>query len=506
MTQAVAVRREGDAFQARIFWRKAASLLDPESPVNRIGFETGPKGFDDIWVEYDPPLLDQEGKPLRREHLQCKWHVTPNSYGYAELTDPAFINANARSLLQRALDAQRIHAPDGEGVRFGLVTNWRVGLNDPLRPIIHQRSHALRLDRLFTAGGDRSASGRIRKLWRDHLQLNDAELRLLARTLAVSEATDSLDALREILDPQFRITGLRRFPLTESTFPYDDIPFQWLTQGRLEHDRESLIAACETENLLVGPGEEGRKVYGIKSFEHPIDRLDERCTSVLNFVPQFMERQIRPDSDWRDVLYPALRTFLLDAARSSERLRLVLDAHLTLSFAAGSVLDIKSGKVIELEQRTVGKTVWTADDTPAQADWPKWAFETEMLNGSGNDVVVAIGLTHNITDAVRSYVANMDLPASQLLIAKPDSGASARSVICGRHAFDLAERLTAEIRATLGQTRSQGCVHLFLAGPGGFSFFLGQRHVAIGPLALYEFDFEGANGGSYERSLVLPIC
>ena len=57
MAQAVAVRRDGDAFQARIFWRKAACLLDPESPVIRIGFEIGPKSFDDIWVEYDPPLL-----------------------------------------------------------------------------------------------------------------------------------------------------------------------------------------------------------------------------------------------------------------------------------------------------------------------------------------------------------------------------------------------------------------------------------------------------------------
>ncbi len=503
MTQAVAVRRDGDAFQARIFWRKAACLLDPESPVKRIGFETGPKGFDDIWVEYDPPLLDQEGKPLRREHLQCKWHVTPNSYGYAELADPAFINANARSLLQRALEAQRTHAPAGEGARFGLVTNWRIGLQDPLRPLVNQRSHTLRLDRLFAATGDRSAPGRIRKLWREHLGLDEDELRLLARTLALSEATDSLDALREILDPQLRVAGLRRFPLTESTFPYDDIAFQWLAQGRLEHDRDSLLAACKTENLVAGPGEESRKVYGVKSFEHATDRLEDRCTSVLDLVPQFMDRQIRPDSDWRKVLYPALRKFLLDAARNGESLRLVLDAHLTLSFAAGSVLDIKSGRIVELEQRTIGKAVWTADDMPAQTDWPRWTFETETLSDGGNDLVVAVGLTHDITGAVRSYFEESGLAAAKLLTAKPDCGAGARSVVCGRHAFGLAERLTAEIRA---QGTLQRRVHLFMAVPGGLSFFLGQRHVAIGPLTLYEYDFEGARGGSYEPSLSLPIA
>src|SRR5258708_3973240 len=111
MTQAVIPRRDGDSFQARMFWLKAVCLLDPGSPVCRVGFENGPGGFDDIWAEYDPPLYDQEGEPLRREHIQCKWHVTPNVYGYRSLTDPEFINANVRSLLQRALTAQRGHAP-----------------------------------------------------------------------------------------------------------------------------------------------------------------------------------------------------------------------------------------------------------------------------------------------------------------------------------------------------------------------------------------------------------
>ena len=58
------MRRDGDTFQARLFWLKAARLLDPESPIVRVGFESGPKGYDDIWVEYDPRrgLNDQHGR------------------------------------------------------------------------------------------------------------------------------------------------------------------------------------------------------------------------------------------------------------------------------------------------------------------------------------------------------------------------------------------------------------------------------------------------------------
>lgn len=107
MTQAVTVRRDGDTFQARLFWWYAARLLDHQSPIVRVGFENGPKSFDDIWVEYDPSrsALDHCGEPVRRDHIQCKWHVAPDIYGFSHLIDPAFVNANARSLLERAHDA-----------------------------------------------------------------------------------------------------------------------------------------------------------------------------------------------------------------------------------------------------------------------------------------------------------------------------------------------------------------------------------------------------------------
>ncbi len=48
-------------------------------------------------------------------------------------------------------------------------------------------------------------------------------------------------------------------------------------------------------------------------------------------------------------------------------------------------------------------------------------------------------------------------------------------------------------------------IHLFMAVPGAFSFFLGQRAVAIGPVTLYEYDYDGSNGSSYEPSLSLPL-
>jgi hypothetical protein len=504
MTQAVTVRRDGDTFQARLFWLHAARLLDPESPVTRVGFEIGPKSFDDIWVEYDPTrsALDQYGDPLRREHMQCKWHGTPDSYGYSHLIDPEFINANARSLLQRAREAQLAYAPTGIGVRFKLVTNWRLDRGDPLRAMIGTRSGAMRLDRLYGSLTDNSKAGEVRKAWREHLGVDEDELRLLARTLAFGEATDTLDALRDHLDILFGLVGLRRIAASESAFSYDDIVFQWMGQGRLEFDRGGFRAICTREGLL-GPAQGGARVYGVKSFEHPFDRLEERCHEVLDLIPAFDERYICSDGDWESTLYPALRAFLLEAARDQPRLRLALDAHVTLAFAAGSIINIKSGRQVELDQRSTGRRLWAADDMASDPRWPPLVAESEDLRPNQADLAVALGLTHDVSADVRRYCEAKLPNVGRLLILKPNTGSGAQSVACGRHAFELADAATNAIRA--GRLDGAGRTHLFVAAPNAFTFFLGQRQTALGPVRLYEFDFDGERGRSYAPALSLPL-
>jgi hypothetical protein len=504
MTQAVTVRRDGDTFQARLFWWHAARLLDPESPVVRVGFESGPKSFDDIWVEYDPKrsASDQYGDPLLREHMQCKWHVTPDNYGYSHLIDPEFINANARSLLQRAREAQLSYAPAGSGVRFKLVTNWRLDRADPLRLMVGMRSGAMRLERLYGSATDNSKAGSVRKAWREHLNIDEDELRILARTLAFGEATDTLDALRDQLDILFGLVGLRRIPANQSAFPYDDIIYQWMAQGRLQFDRSSFRAVCVREDLL-GSAQGGPKVYGVKSFEHAFDQLEERCHVVLDFVPSFDERYIRSDADWETKLYPELKAFLLAAAKDQPRLRLALDAHVTLAFAAGSVINIKSGRQVELEQRGTGQRIWSADDTISDPAWPSLVSQTIELQPGEPDLAVAIGLTHDISADVRRY-CEAELPKiGRLLVLQPITGPGAQSITCGRHAFELADAASNAVRGA--KVSGTGSAHLFVAAPNAFTFFLGQRQTALGRVHLYEFDFDGDRGRSYTPALTLPL-
>lgn len=503
MAETGASRLDGDTFQARMFWLHAASLLDPDGPIIRLGFEVGPKAFDDIWIEYDPRLAppDQYGKPLLREHIQCKWHVTPDQYGYAELIDPEFINANTVSFLERARNAGSNLDTKANNARFTLLTNWRIDRKDPLKGIIGTGSTAVRIDKLFASKTDNSKDGRVRKAWREHLDIDNEELRRFASILKFSEATDALPDLRVRLDERFSCVGLRRIPLNESVFPYDSVVNSWMAQGRRMFDRNDLRRACDREGLLTE--RKARPVaYGVKSFEHAIDPLQLRCTKVLDLVSEFDERFIKKQSAWKDVLYPCLEAFLTRAAANDESLRLILDAHTTLAFAAGSVLDIKSGKEIELEQRTLGRHIWRPGDSVRDSTWSTWEFEHIAGDAESNDVAVAVSLTHEISADMQAYLPRAGFNAGLVLIARPSGGAGARSVISGQHAFELAEGLQAELRK---HRKAPGSTHFFIAAPNAFTFFLGQRRPNLGNITLYEFDFGGERTGSYAPALALPI-
>ena len=421
-----------------------------------------------------------------------------------DLINPEFINANARSLLQRAREAQLQNVPLGSSVQFKLLTNWQLDRSNALNPLISQRSGSVRLDRLYGTKTDRSAVGEIRKAWREHLAINEEELRVFASTLAFGHTSESLADLRDHLDILFAFVGLRRVPAHESGFIYDDLVFQWMSQGRVEHDRESFRELCEREGLR-GETVEQPKVYGIKSFEHAFDRLEDRCDEVLNFVPVFDQRFIRNDHEWSTKLYPELSEFLRAAASDRSELRLALDAHTTLAFAAGSVLNIKSGRAVELEQRTISRGVWATDDVLADPDWPMLDQAVIKIHSDAPDVAVALGITHDIADDVRRYVESRLQTVGSLLVLRPSVGTGSQVVASGRHAFDLAQSAKEAMRSVNPKNSLAAVTHLFVAAPNALTFFLGQQAPVLGHLCLYEFDFEGSLDRSYRPSLSLPV-
>lgn len=501
MSQAVVARQQGDNFQARVFWLNAALLLDPSSGIVRVAYETGPKAFDDVLVEYDPANAPQDhtGRPVLRDHLQCKWHVRPGDFGHADLIDPAFSNAQTQSFLQRARGAQVQYAPNGEGARFKLMTNWSLRRDDPLARVIQTQWQALDLKRLFDGTTDASAMGKMRRAWCDHLQIDEDSLRLVARTVGVTQRLESGQDLRDWLNDRFRRMGLVCVPSSQAGFFYDDLITKLHAQGRSDFNGASFKDMCNQEKLF-DPHEERKSIsIGVRSFMHPIDNIESRAQRTVNLVPHFNGRFIRDEEAWSAKVFPQLRDFALEVAQKHYHLRLILDVHVSLAFGIGTILNVKSGKFIEIEQRTGGRNFWSSTDVAPDAAWPTFVFETETVS-EGPDVAVAVSVTHDVGKDVRTYVKSVQT-IGRILHARLTVDASRQSIQCGRHAQQLADSLLAALRANVSSKADRQRTHFFIAGPNAFAFLLGQNQSAIGATTVYEWDFEGNRDGSYRPGL-----
>src|SRR5687768_4778238 len=100
MAKSLIPMQAGMRYQAWLFWSYAASLLEPSTNVSEVCFEaSGVRSFDDIVVRHDPPIEENLSERITMVHVQSKYHVTTGAFTIPALTDPAFIGADAISLL-----------------------------------------------------------------------------------------------------------------------------------------------------------------------------------------------------------------------------------------------------------------------------------------------------------------------------------------------------------------------------------------------------------------------
>lgn len=344
-----------------------------------------------------------------------------------------------------------------------------------------------------------------REIWKQHLKVDEAELRAFCERLALTSVSESLDDFRQRMNEALHSYGLKPSDPGSSSTSYDQLPYDWLVQGRNEFDAKSFREACGDEKLFADQAPPPAKVFGVKSFEHGFDRLEARCDEVLNLLPEFSDRYLRPEFTWEKDLLPKLNVFIRSAGQKEQRFRLAMDTHLTLAFAAGTVLDTKSGKIVELEQRTRGgAAIWAADDVPVNPTWPSWKFSEFDLETGGAEVAVAVSITRTTEQQVRADLLGKP-SVGRLVVASLESGASQAAVLNGAHADQLADRLAnhlKDLRSGAG-TAVRPALHLFMAAPYSFAFFLGRHIKVLKPVTLYEFDFDGERGGGYVPSLTM---
>lgn len=506
MANSVVPRWHGDNYQARIFWENALNLLDDTSCVVEVTFEAdGPKAFDDVVVRYEPPVARSGPERVAAEYHQVKWHVAYDGrFGFEDFVDPAFIGAKSVSLLERLRDAKQT-APNGS--RFAFITTYRVKDGDPLAELISGHDKSLLLERLFDGTTDASRMGKVRRLWREHLQLADDEaLRAVLAGLRVLEGHRSLDELRSNINLRARVVGMLTHSDAHSDFRYDELARQLKVRGLNGLTRAALEQLCREEGLFADRQDQDPAILNvaIRSFLGPAsDIVGASPDNTLLLVDHFRQRYLRDDLDWQADIRPKVDGFLRERVRvSSGRLRLTLDAHASIAFLAGAILDLKSGMFVELVQKgRVGTKTWRPDDGTASSG-ARLDVAVHDLNQGRRDIAVAIGISQSTEAHTRSYVASRLPDVGRLVTVALPSGPGQQNVTGGGHAAALAEQIANVVRG-LKTSDPDAVVHMFAACPNSVLFFLGQQHQGIAPCVVYEFDFDRRGSKTYQPSFVI---
>jgi hypothetical protein len=384
-------------------------------------------------------------------------------------------------------------------------STYRIKDDDPLGLLISGHDGSVLVERLFDGTTDRSRMGKVRKLWRDHLQLaTNEELKQVVMGLRVFEGYRSLDELRASINLRAQVVGVLACNAADSDFRYDELARQLKVRQLNKLTRETLLQICREEGLLVpqAPEPDPALPIAIRSFLGPAaDIVGAAAEDTLLLTDYFRQRYLRDDRDWQRDIRPTVETFLRNCVRKSGVLRLILDAHASIAFLAGSVLDLKSGVQTTLVQKgRVGPRIWRADDG-SDSGGQSLMVEHEVI-GPGADIAIGLSVSQSVTAQMRTYIqSNLPQVGSMVSFAMP-TGPGQQSVTGGGHAARLAEQISNQVR-DLKADAPDTMVHVFAACPNALLFYLGQHHQGIAPCIVYEFDFDRRGNKTYQPSFVI---
>ena len=152
----------------------------------------------------------------------------------------------------------------------------------------------------------------------------------------------------------------------------------------------------------------------------------------LLLTDEFRQRYLQEGREWQRDVRPKVERFLREAAKKSPKLRLILDAHASIAFLAGAVLDLKSGVETQLVQKgRVGTRTWRADDGSG-AKGSRFEIEEEKL-GRARDIAIAISVSQPTVAQVRAYLTGRLPSVGRVhLVCTMPTGPGQRSVAGGR--------------------------------------------------------------------------
>ena len=232
--------------------------------------------------------------------------------------------------------------------------------------------------------------------------------------------------------------------------------------------------------------------------------MSKRCYPFVDFGgyfdPESEYRKILADSMWNDEI-PKEVTKLVDFIDEDRPVQLEFAAHNSIVFLVGRTLETKSGLELSIRQRGAMGTLSLSRLEGAVPQGHLWREESmDMGHSQTCDVALAVGVSTDVRKDVKAYLEQSKTSVRRLINVEvmPTTGQAA--VESGAHAFQLAEELSRIVRRRSVEER-RGVLHLFVAAPNTFVFYLGQLSKHFGTIQLYEHLHGAKEPGAYFPSI-----
>jgi len=244
----------------------------------------------------------------------------------------------------------------------------------------------------------------------------------------------------------------------------------------------------------------GTKVIGIISFDRGTEDISQYADPILSLIEWFNGRKLKSYYSW-DTIYSTLKQFLDKNTSSNYNYQLMIDAHLSIAFACGRILDPKS-RIYALPSNPAinhKNEIWEID-APINDDCFDLTVQNEIIDDNEHDTALIISISHNIKTNVDEFISQTQLKIGKIItLTIGGKGPSINSIVNGNHAKHLVNQVVASL-SQRSITEKKANIHIFAAAPNGFMFFLGQQSRGFGNFTLYEYDFEGKDTGTYSPS------
>lgn len=456
----------GDDYQHIIGWYWACQALI-DADIISVSVEDAAGGsFDDLVV------LRRAGRSSYEQIKSSNTDETviDNAWLTSAVTD------NGKSPLQHFHATWATHRSESPKPEFRFVTNRAF---DPADPILKLRDKLTgAVVRLLKIKGPRTGAGKARREWADHLGISEDELTEFLADLQLHHEGSETSWARQARDAM-RAAGLRTDD--DAIVRGRDMIRDWVKTGAGPQTPSAIRRQVAEAKLLA---RDGTLILAVHAIDRPAHNLQPSVT--VDLVDLYAgntdreRRQLRNPDDWQGAVAP----HLTNAVRTLEafgvrRVHVIGAMRLPLWFATGVRLPDTRGWVVSIDQRNVE---WRSDTPPANVEAP--VFDRVVL-GQGPDLAIAVGLTHDPTTEIATYLLDTAAPISELIVLGTPGGPGQHAVSDAAFAIGWAQAARATIRAAVGQGTVPR-LHLFFAAPAGAALMLGHHWNLMPPTTVYE--------------------